>query len=104
MSKCSFRPSEVTIGCAARFMDYNTRKQNIGKIFANCGAYVVDENLRVVPRGAPGELIVTGPLVGRGYRNRPEAMSAFITWEGERGYRTGDLGEYVPVLVNHEWH
>ena len=43
--------SEVTIGCAARFMYRNTRKENVGRVFDNCSAYVIDDKLNVVPRG-----------------------------------------------------
>ena len=57
---------------------------------------VVDGELRRVPPGDPGELMVGGVSVARGYLNRPElTRQRFITpgWAapGERWYRTGDL-------------
>jgi amino acid adenylation domain-containing protein len=44
-----------------------------------------------------GEVHISGPLVGRGYRGQPELSAAVFgtgTWEGgtTRTYRTGDLG------------
>lgn len=94
-------PSEVTIGCTARFMSTQTRKENIGHPFLNCSAYVVDKNLNVVMRGAAGELLVAGPLVGRGYHGKPElTRRVFIAWDGQVAYRTGDLGTTSLVLCD----
>ncbi|GLI81820.1 NRPS [Penicillium ochrochloron] len=52
----------------------------------------------LVPIGAPGELLIGGPIVGRGYLNRPEQTAAvFIQnppWQAEnnsRFYKTGDV-------------
>ena len=92
----TYRPSEVTIGCSACLMASSTRKENVGRIFENCSAYVVDEDLNVVMRGGVGELLVGGKLVGRGYHNRPDLTDkVFINWEGGKAYRTGDLGMYL---------
>ncbi|KAG0707677.1 hypothetical protein DFH29DRAFT_1053034 [Suillus ampliporus] len=94
-----YGPSEVTIGCCARFMDSNTPKGNVGQAFANVASYVVDQNLNILPRGAVGELIVGGPLVGRGYHGRPDLTAkVFIEWpqKGSWVYRTGDLARMMP--------
>ncbi|RDX56754.1 peptide synthetase [Lentinus brumalis] len=91
-----YGPSEVTIGCAARMMDKDTPRANIGHTFANVAAYVVDENMNIVLRGAPGELVVEGPLVGRGYVGRPDlTQKVFLKFPDDGtdrwAYRTGDL-------------
>ncbi|KLO14184.1 AMP-binding-domain-containing protein [Schizopora paradoxa] len=92
-----YGPSEVTIGCSSMRMSPNTRKESIGRIFANSTAYVVDENLELVIRGAAGELLVGGPLVGRGYHRRDDlTKKSFVTWEGQKLYRTGDLVRLMP--------
>lgn len=50
--------------------------------------------------GAPGELMVSGPGLARGYLNQPElTAAAFIANPGGEGfhkrmYRTGDLARY----------
>ncbi|KAH7922105.1 hypothetical protein BV22DRAFT_1037866 [Leucogyrophana mollusca] len=94
-----YGPSEVTIGCAGRFMDPSTPKGNIGPAFANVDAYVVDARLNILPRGGIGELVVAGPLVGRGYKGRPDLTAkAFLEWPhpGSWAYRTGDLVRMMP--------
>ena len=42
----------------------------------NVRVYVVDEQLRPVPLGAPGEIVFSGVCVGRGYINDPERTAA----------------------------
>ncbi|KAG6845337.1 NRPS [Tephrocybe sp. NHM501043] len=94
-----YGPSEATIGCCARFMDPETPRANIGRTFANTAGYVVDANLNILPRGGIGELVVEGPLVGRGYHGRPDLTEkVFLEWprKGERAYRTGDLVRMMP--------
>ncbi|KAF8163357.1 peptide synthetase [Crassisporium funariophilum] len=94
-----YGPSEVTIGCCARYMTSDTPRANIGRPFANVSAYVVDRNLEILLRGSVGELVVEGPLVGRGYHGRPDLTSkVFIEWprKGCWAYRTGDLVRMMP--------
>ncbi|EMD38714.1 siderophore biosynthesis enzyme [Gelatoporia subvermispora B] len=96
-----YGPSEVTIGCAARFMDKTTPRANIGHPFASVSAFVVDENMNILLRGAPGELVVEGPLVGVGYHGRPDLTEKVFLEFPERGagrwaYRTGDLVRMMP--------
>ncbi len=45
--------------------------------------------------GAQGEIYIGGPGVTKGYLNLPEVTrQKFVTIDGERFYRTGDLGRY----------
>ena len=74
-------------------MSKRTRRENIGTVFERCRAYVMNDNMELVPRGVAGELVVAGPLVGRGYHKRPDlTKKVFLEVEGMRAYRTGDLG------------
>ncbi|RAH65475.1 amino acid adenylation domain-containing protein [Aspergillus aculeatinus CBS 121060] len=57
-----------------------------------------EDHNKLVPIGAVGELVIGGPIVGRGYLHRPEqTAAAFIQnprWhrsENSRFYKTGDL-------------
>ncbi|MBF4622856.1 non-ribosomal peptide synthetase [Clavibacter sp. VKM Ac-2872] len=56
---------------------------------------VVDERGRDRPDGVPGELLVGGHALARGYRGDPELTAArFPVLDGERWYRSGDRGRY----------
>ncbi|WP_375290479.1 long-chain fatty acid--CoA ligase [Qipengyuania sp.] len=47
---------------------------------------------KLAPDGEPGELVVRGPQIMRGYWNRPDtAASAFAEINGESWLRTGDI-------------
>lgn len=65
----------------------------IGRICPPNHGMVVDEHGNCVALGEPGELLVSGPNVMRGYWNLPDQNErAFFTdKEGERWYRTGDI-------------
>src|SRR2546425_200691 len=72
----------------------------LGPPIHNVHVYVVDEHLSPVPLGAPGELVFSGICVGRGYVNDPErtrrAFMADPHREGQRLYRGGDYGRWLP--------
>lgn len=91
-----YGPTEVTIGCTMlpRVTQWD-KPSNIGPQFDNVSSYVfLPGTTTPVLRGGIGELCVSGPLVGRGYLNRPllteERFQRLDEW-GERVYRTGDL-------------
>ena len=49
--------------------------------------------LKELPPGEVGEIISRGPMVFKGYWGHPEATrDAFVEFEGETFFRTGDLG------------
>jgi amino acid adenylation domain-containing protein len=75
---------------------------SIGRPIDGVSVYVVDEHLQRVPDGTPGELLIGGRGVGRGYLNAPELTAekflpdSFGGDPGTRLYRTGDLGRFLP--------
>ena len=77
-----------------------SRRVPLGRAVNNVHVYVVDEYLNLVPMGAPGEIVFSGICVGRGYVNDEERTRlAFATdphREGERLYRSGDYGRWLP--------
>lgn len=70
------------------------KQQCLGIPFLSTDARVVDpETLAELPVGEQGEIVICGPEVFQGYWKRPEATAqAFITLEGRRFFRSGDLG------------
>ena len=77
---------------------------SIGFPIDNVRIHILDEQLREVPIGLPGEIYIGGESVARGYRNRPDLTAEhFIvdSFNPEGGwlYRTGDLGR---TLANGE--
>lgn len=65
----------------------------IGRPVEGNRAWVVDENLEEVPPGTPGELLVGGAGVARGYLNQPALTEDRFLVHPRFGrvYRTGDL-------------
>ncbi|OGM49538.1 hypothetical protein ABOM_001685 [Aspergillus bombycis] len=107
----AYGPSECSIvTCFQQPVTLSTDHRNIG-ISASASCWIVDpeDHDTLLPIGAVGELLVEGPIVGRGYLNDPEkTAAAFIPappWLHKiRGgqphsiYKTGDLVQYAPQL------
>lgn len=93
----AYGPSETTITATAwNGAGKDPVQVPIGRPLANVQAYVVDAALRPVPPGVPGQLLIGGAGLGRGYIGRPGQTAAvfvpnpFVEESGLRLYATGD--------------
>lgn len=74
----------------------------IGLPIDGTSLYVLDEALRPVKDGEPGELFIGGIGVARGYRHQPDLTAQrflpdpFSEWPGARMYRSGDRVRRLP--------
>ncbi|MBC8086500.1 MAG: amino acid adenylation domain-containing protein [Phycisphaerae bacterium] len=85
---CTF---EVTASSLAEVEAYGAQTVPVGRPLPNTHAYVVDTHGNQQPIGVPGELLLGGEGVALGYFRRPELTAErFVTYRGERVYRTGD--------------
>ncbi|HEV3194321.1 MAG TPA: AMP-binding protein, partial [Polyangiaceae bacterium] len=116
-----YGPTETTIWSTSSVVGADNGGITIGSPIANTQVYIVDSRLRPLPIGVPGELLIGGAGVVRGYLARPDlteqrfipdrfatAYRAAAPYDkpgtapndkpGTAGrlYRTGDLARWLP--------
>jgi acyl carrier protein len=98
-----YGPTEASIDVTAIDLSKHPTAGNevsIGKPVDNTRIYIVNEKNNLQPTGVVGEILIGGDQVARGYLNREElTKEKFITSpfkEGERLYKTGDMGRWLP--------
>jgi amino acid adenylation domain-containing protein len=75
---------------------------SIGRPIDNAQIYILDEQLRQVPIGEPGELHIGGAGLAKGYLNRPDLTAEkfiahpFSSDPAARLYKTGDQACFLP--------
>jgi surfactin family lipopeptide synthetase B len=100
-----YGPTETTIGVTTYPIERAelaafARRPVIGRPIGNARAYVTTRSQQLLPIGAPGELLIAGRGVARGYLGRDDlTREKFIPDPfGGSGtaYRTGDLARWTP--------
>lgn len=97
-----YGPTETTVWSTLQRFESAADRIVIGRPLANTQIYIVDRDGNPTPIGVPGELLIGGDGVAKGYLNQPELTAekfipdTFSKAAGARLYRTGDLGRYLP--------
>lgn len=95
-----YGPTEFTVASSYHIVNQDINYTNIpiGKPVANSYSYVLDENNQLVPIGTPGELMLSGIQISRGYYNRKELTNEKFVLNpysdniyNKTMYHTGDL-------------
>ncbi len=97
-----YGPTEATVWCIAHQV---TPEDVLGEIplgrpVANAEIYLLNEQLKIVPSGAIGEIYIGGAGLAGQYHNRPQLTADAYLWvtlaEGKQQllYKTGDLARY----------
>ncbi|MCY9517578.1 non-ribosomal peptide synthetase [Paenibacillus apiarius] len=95
-----YGPTETTIWSTCYELPPNITELSVGKPIANTQIYLLNDNLKLVPKGVTGEIFIGGEGVAKGYLNNDKLteerfIANIINYNPEtRLYRTGDLGRY----------
>lgn len=98
----AYGPTECTNDSTHLRIDqnYDANVITIGHPIHNTKIYILNEKERLQPFGLKGEICIGGIGVARAYLNRPKLTAEkFIAnpyQEGDRIYKTGDLGKWLP--------
>ncbi|MEV7689615.1 amino acid adenylation domain-containing protein [Streptomyces bungoensis] len=99
----TYGPTEAVISATAHTLDAPpSGRVPIGRALGSRRTYVVDALGEPVPDGVPGELLVGGPELARGYLGRPALTAERFVPDpfgrpGGRLYRTGDVVRRRPT-------
>lgn len=104
----TYGPTEATIFVTSQVLNCNCLENplSIGRPISNVAVYIVDENMEPCPPGVPGELMISGTCLAKGYANRPDLTAdRFIknpfatdrdSGDFDEMYRSGDVGSWNP--------
>ncbi len=102
-----YGPTETTVYATTHTIEKSAsndegkllRGSIIGKPNTNVEVYILNNDLQLSPVGVVGEICISGPMVSKGYVNRPEeTKEKFVenpNKKGEKIYKTGDLGRWL---------
>ncbi len=98
-----YGPTETTVDALVTKCVID-KKVVLGKPIANTKCYILNKQNTIVPIGVVGEICISGDCMARGYLNRPELteerfipnpLRIHLFIDGERLYKTGDLGRWL---------
>jgi amino acid adenylation domain-containing protein len=90
-----YGPTETSVWATGYRCRGEPGRPPIGRPIDNVRTYVVDRRGGLLPVGVPGELLIAGVSVARGYLGRPDLTAERFVPDpfapGHRAYRSGDL-------------
>ncbi len=94
-----YGPTETTVWSSVQKIGPGSSPVVIGPPIANTQFYIVDREMQLVPIGVPGELLIGGDGLSRGYLNRPDLTAERfaenpVLHSVGRIYKTGDLARF----------
>ncbi|MFN8890682.1 MAG: non-ribosomal peptide synthetase, partial [Cyclobacteriaceae bacterium] len=96
----TYGPSESTVCCTYHPVVSADVRSIIGKPITNRKIFILGNGNELMPIGVVGEICVSGAGLARGYWNQAgltaERFVANPYLEGERMYKTGDQGKWLP--------
>ncbi|MFS0655871.1 amino acid adenylation domain-containing protein [Bacillus sp. 179-C3.3 HS] len=95
----NYGPTENTVVATSGIIHPHQGTLPIGTAIANTRFYIMSSLYDLSPPGVPGELVIAGKGLARGYWNLPEETDKrFVAdpfYPGERMYKTGDLVKWT---------
>ncbi|MBO4813865.1 MAG: amino acid adenylation domain-containing protein, partial [Muribaculaceae bacterium] len=89
-----YGPTETTVESNCHELTHE-EQVTVGRPLLNMQECIVDQDLNELPVGVMGELLIGGVQVAHGYNKLPDKTdAAFITWQGQRFYRSGDFARW----------
>ncbi len=91
-----YGPTETTVWSTIKDLT-DVETVTIGQPIANTRIYILDKNLKAVPKNIVGDLYIVGDGLARGYLSQPDLTSEKFTqnpFTKERMYKTGDLARW----------
>jgi amino acid adenylation domain-containing protein len=96
----AYGPTEDTSIALTHTMKGSPGKILIGKPIHNTSVYIIDQAGHLCPVGIAGEIYLGGEALARGYLNLEaltnERFIAHPFVQGEKLYKTGDIGKWLP--------
>jgi amino acid adenylation domain-containing protein len=96
----AYGPTEISVCATVAACEQPEAVVPIGRPITNLRVFLFDDGGHPVGIGQPGEILIGGAGLARGYLGRPDLTAErfvpdpFATRPGERLYRTGDLGRF----------
>ena len=100
-----YGPTETTVATTSVMIDRQILQKYpvvpVGRPMPGTDIFLIDEGHDArVPPGTRGEIVIKGPNVSSGYLGQPDLTGArFLDVNGQRAYRTGDLGRFQDGLL-----